>query len=243
MGRALILSSLALLLALPGRAAATEPRPQPQPATAAQPDDALHEPRSEPEPAAAPAGDRTERPWLQRWTPERTMLELGVHAGLLIPSRRVELFEADFGLRDQGYRPFAPVAPDLGLRLGHYPLRWFGIESEGGIMPTHAEPRGRALLWTVRGSLVAQLGLSSVTPFVLVGGGLLGVSSEREVVGNDVDAALHVGTGVKVYVSRFTALRLDVRDVISARRGYKEGVSNNPEILLGMIVTLGRATP
>ena len=60
-------------------------------------------------------------------------------------------------------------------------------------MPTRTETReDNALLWTARAALVGQLGLWAVTPFVLVGGGLLGVSSHRNVVGDDVDVAAHV---------------------------------------------------
>ena len=35
---------------------------------------------------------------------------------MLLPSRRIELFEADFDLPDQGYKPLAPAIPDFGLR-------------------------------------------------------------------------------------------------------------------------------
>ncbi|MCX4246658.1 porin family protein [Paraliomyxa miuraensis] len=229
MERALHLAAIAVLLGLPCSAAAAEPI-----ADEAAPDE-----------SSQSTGDRTDRPWIVRWTPESNQIEAGIYGGVLLPSRRVELFEADFGLADQGYRPFARVAPDLGLRAGYFPSRWFGVEAEGGVMPTHAEPRGRAVLWTARGSVVGQLGRRdgwSVTPFGSIGGGLLGVRSSREVVGNDVDAAMHLGAGVKIYFNRFTALRLDVRDLITARQGYKDGLSHNAEILLGMTVTLGRAS-
>lgn len=193
------------------------------------------------DPAPLPPGDRSDRPWARRWAPERgRMLEVGLFGGVLLPSPRVELFEADVALIDQGHRPLSPAAPDLGVRVGYYSGRWIGVEGEAAIMPARVEPSGRALLWTTRGSVVGQLGLWTVTPFVLVGGGMLGVSSPRRVVGRDVDAAAHVGGGVKIYVSRYTALRLDVRDVITARVGYKAGLSHNPEILLAMTVTLGR---
>ena len=107
-------------------------------------------------------------------------------------------------------------------------------------MPTRTEDGHGALLFAARGGVVAQLALWSVTPFVLVGGGLLGVTSDRSSVGNDVDVAMHVGGGVKVYLGRFTHVRLDIRDVVSARRGYEAGLSNSPEILLGFGTTIGR---
>lgn len=256
MERALLIVSAALLLGLPSSfVAAAEPDASPDPAPASEAEarpepeaEARPEPETSPPPEANEAppvpGDRTDRPWLRRWGPERGMAELGLYGGVLLTSRRAELFEATFDLPDQGYRPLAPAAPDFGVRVGYFSVPWFGVEAEAGLMPTRAEPRGRALLGTLRGSLVGQLATRrsswSVTPFVLMGGGVLGVSSEREVVGDDVDASFHVGGGVKVFVHRYAALRLDVRDVIGARRGYKEGISHSPEILLGMTVTLGR---
>ncbi len=180
-------------------------------------------------------------PWLKRWAPERNMGEVGIYGGVLLPSRRIELFEADFGLPDQGYKPLARVLPDLGLRLGYFPLPLFGVEVEGGILPGRTEAGDGALLWTGRGHLVGQLGWWSVTPFVLAGGGLLGVSSDRTSLGDDVDASMHFGGGVKIYLNRLLQIRLDVRDIIAARRGYNAGVVHNPEILLGLSMTLGRS--
>ncbi len=226
MPRALLTTTAVLLL---GSAPALAAEPKAQIAT----DGAEAEPR-------AKLSARKDRPWIRRWAPESNTAELGLYGGVLLPSRRVELFEADLTLPDQGYRPFAPVAPDFGLRLGYFPVRWFGVEGEGGAMPAQTEASGSALLWTARAALVGQLGLWTVTPFVLVGGGIIGVSSDRSVVGNDVDVALHVGGGAKLHLSRNTHLRLDVRDVVTARRGYNAGVSNSPEILLGVGVTLGR---
>ena len=187
-----------------------------------------------------PPGKRKDQPWIRRWTPERNQGELGLYGGVLLPSRRVELFQADPTLADQGYQPFAAVAPDVGLRLGYFPIRFFGIEGEGGVMPARVDAGDSALLWTARGHLVAQLGISSITPFLVAGAGLLGVSSDRSVVGNDVDASAHFGVGVKFYLSRYTVLRLDLRDIIAARRGRDAGIVHNPEILLGLSFTLGR---
>ncbi len=188
----------------------------------------------------AKPGKRKDTPWIRRWAPERNMGELGVYGGVLLPSRRIELFEADTSLVDQGYKPLASLVPDFGLRLGYFPIRFFGVEAEGGVLPGQTEAGDSALLWTARGHLVAQLGLWSVTPFITAGAGLLGVSSDRTSVGNDVDAAAHLGGGVKFYLSRYTMLRLDVRDIIAARRGRDAGVVHSAEILLGLSITLGR---
>src|SRR5690606_40277991 len=39
---------------------------------------------------------------------------------------------------------------------------------------------------------------------------------------------------------RWIQLRLDIRDVVSNRRGVGEGLASSPEILLGLSITLGR---
>ncbi len=176
---------------------------------------------------------RRDRKWIHRWAPERHMVELGVFGGILVPARDLELFEPDPTLPRQGFRPFARVAPEIGGRVGYFPIRHFGIEIEGAGMPTTAGGE-RANVWTARGHFVGQLGMWSVTPFVVVGAGALGVASPRGAVGSDVDASLHLGLGAKFYINRYLMLRLDVRDVITARRGVAEGATNSIEALLGL---------
>jgi OOP family OmpA-OmpF porin len=191
-------------------------------------------------PARAKKDKRKDVPWAKRWAPERNMGEIGVYGGILVPSRSLELFEADIDLPDQGFKRYERVAGDLGLRLGYYPIRHFGLEAEGGAMLAKTAADQRATMWTVRGHAVAQLGLSSITPFLLVGVGALGVSSDRAAVGSEVDIAMHFGGGLKFFLSRYVALRLDVRDIVTAKRGTNEGVTSNLEVLGGLSITLGR---
>jgi outer membrane protein OmpA-like peptidoglycan-associated protein len=185
-------------------------------------------------------GDRADEKWIKRWAPERNMGEVGLFGGVLIPSRRLELFEADVSRPDQGFKEFKRVAPSVGLRLGYYPLRFFGVEGEAGVMPTRTEDDRAATLWGMRLHFVGQLGLWSVTPFVLVGGGMLNVGSDPAAVGSDIDASVHFGGGVKFYLTRHTMLRLDIRDHVTAGQGVDDGVIHSPEALLGFSVTLGR---
>jgi len=185
---------------------------------------------------------RKDRPWIKRWAPERNMIELGVFAGVFIPSTALELFEADLEAPRQGFKRYNRYAPEVGGRLGFYPSRFFGFEAEGAGMFGKTEGE-RATMWTVRGHLVGQVGLWNITPFVLIGPGALGVTSDRAAVGSDVDLALHFGGGVKIFLHRYVALRIDVRDVVNAKRGVKTGVSHSPEILGGITFTFGRKDP
>jgi OmpA-OmpF porin, OOP family len=183
---------------------------------------------------------RTQLPWILRWAPERNMGELGGFTGVLAPSSSLELFAPREDRPDEGFQSFWRVTPTFGTRAGFYPSRFFGFEAEGGIAPTRTQAGDFALLWNLRGQLVAQIGLWSVTPFFTAGGGAIAVASRPDSVGNDVDWSVHFGGGAKFFLSRYVALRLDVRDVLSNRAGYG-GVSNSIEALVGVSITLGRA--
>jgi outer membrane protein OmpA-like peptidoglycan-associated protein len=190
----------------------------------------------------AEARRRLDRPWIKRWAPERRMGEFGIFGGAFFPSPNHELFRPDPALPDQGFRPLARVAPDLGVRVGYYPLSFLGLEFEGAVMPAWVPSvEDTAFVYSVRGHLLLQLPFWSVTPFVLVGGGGLGVASDPGVLGNDIDPMVHFGGGLKFYLSRYVALRIEVRDIISHQRGVIEYLeSHNPEVLLGLSITPGR---
>lgn len=202
------------------------------------------------------ASQRKDQKWIKRWAPETEakkkyggkskfklmMTEVGVYGGVLLLPETHELFQADLDLPDQGYKPLRNLNPDLGARVGFYPLTFLGVEVEGGAMPSKLSAEsGNPLLWTVRGHVVAQLPKWSVTPFVLVGAGAWGVSSPRAALGNDVDPALHFGGGVKIYINRWVMLRLDLRDIVSNQQTVDAAFkSHNLEALLGLSITLGR---
>jgi outer membrane protein OmpA-like peptidoglycan-associated protein len=92
----------------------------------------------------------------------------------------------------------------------------------------------------VRGHLIGQLGLWSITPFILAGTGVQGISSSAapQGLGSEQDVAIHFGGGVKFFINRWVMLRLDVRDVVHNRRGVGEGLASSPEVLLGISITL-----
>jgi len=186
-------------------------------------------------------GEGEEQRWIDKHAPEPMMLELGVWGGVLFPSPQLELFEADQDLPDQGRKQYGLLAPDVGVRLGFYPLRHFGIEAEGGAMPASLrDSGGKPVIWAGRGHLVGQIGLWRLTPFIVAGAGAMGVASPRSVVGSEADIAVHFGAGLKFFVNHWIMLRLDVRDNLTNRVGVGEGVTHSPEILLGLSVTLGR---
>ena len=184
-----------------------------------------------------PKGQR----WIDRYPPEPMMLELGVWGGVLFPSPNLELFQADNSLAEQGRKQYNLVAPDVGLRIGFYPLRHFGVEAEAGVMPASLrDGSGNPLIWTGRGHLVGQIGLWRLTPFIVAGAGAMGVASPRSAVGSESDVAIHFGGGLKFFINYWLMLRLDIRDNLTNRAGVGEGVTHSPEVLLGLSVTLLR---
>jgi outer membrane protein OmpA-like peptidoglycan-associated protein len=194
------------------------------------------------------ASESREDKWIYRWAPVRHMVEVGVYGGVFLPSKRHELFDADLDLPQQGFKPFRRAAPDFGLRVAYFPLRVFGVELEGGAMPTRtAEDERRATVWTFRGHFIAQLPWWSITPFALAGIGALGVASDREAVGNDVDMSVHFGLGAKAYLNKWLAVRLDGRNILHSKQGVgtagtRESVTVSWEVLLGLSATFGRTS-
>jgi OOP family OmpA-OmpF porin len=183
----------------------------------------------------ASSSSRRSDKWIYRWAPERNMFELGLWFGLLIPNEEHEWYDP----RNAAHNPYGPVAFDTGIRFAYFPLRFLGGEFEAGLMPTSANSE-RALLYTARGHLIGQLPWWSVTPFLVVGGGGMGVTADDAGVGKDIDASFHWGPGLKIFINRWIALRLDFRHLIGARQGAKNGVASHGEVLLGISVTFGR---
>lgn len=182
-------------------------------------------------------GDR----WIDRFAPEAGMIEVGVWGGLMFPSPNLELFEADLALPNQGRKQYGLLAPDVGVRAGYYPIRHFGVELEGGVMPASLrDGSGNPTIWAARGHLVGQIGLWRLTPFIVAGTGAMGVASPRSAVGSEADIAIHFGGGLKFFVNYWLMLRLDVRDNLTNKFGVGEGVTHTPEVLLGISITLNR---
>ncbi len=177
-------------------------------------------------------GDESGKPFMKQYMPERNMLEVGIFGGILLPSKQHELYDPN-----TSWQRYKGLAPDIGLRVAYFPLSFLGVEAEGAVMPTKSVDDASAILFGFRGHVIAQFP-RRITPFVLGGIGALGTSSDS--LGSDMDLAMHFGGGVKFYINRFLALRLDVRDNVSAAVSVDNGRTNHIEILLGLSATLGR---
>lgn len=182
--------------------------------------------------ASAPAAE--DGGYMTRYRPEPHLVEIGMFVGAMFPSDEHNLHDEDLP-----HMPYDTAAFELGARLGYFPFPYVGVEAEGAVMPTDTEDGTAAGLFAVRGHLIGQVPFWSITPFVLVGGGMLGTNSGR--LGNDMDPAIHFGAGVKVPVDDVMSVRLDLRDTMSQKNVPDDGVqTHHPEVLLGLTFTLGR---
>lgn len=178
-------------------------------------------------------GAADESRWIRRVRPRNHDLFLGVFAGAFLPNGEIELGEVD-----KVTGSYDSVAPEFGIRMGYYPLRHFGMEGELAGMPARYQDQA-AFVYSARLQGVIQPGFWRVTPFAVLGGGVLGVRSGDDAVGDETDAALHVGGGVKMLLTDRMQLRLDVRDVISPRTTDSLVPVHSPEALLTFAVRFG----
>lgn len=164
--------------------------------------------------------------------------ELGLFLGAMFPSSRHNLEDAATERGDKRHRAFRGVAPDIGGRIGYYPVRYLGLEFEGAYMPTEDEDGKGAMLWALRGHAVGQVPFGPVTPFLLVGGGRLGVNSDS--MGKDSDPAIHFGVGVKLPITQVVGLRFDFRDDLTQKDDSSDGTqTHHREFLLGATFSFG----
>ena len=183
--------------------------------------------------AAAPVSDE---PYEAGYPPENNLLELGIFAGALFPSKHHNLRDESLPHRD------FKGGPEIGARIGYYPLSFLGFEAEaaGSLNKAKGNPEGRGGLYGLRGHLVLQAPLPYVVPFAVGGYGRLGAISD--VMGKDSDEAWHFGIGAKVPLTHLLSLRLDGRDNLIAKRGATGSEqSHNFEVTLGLTAVIERS--
>ncbi|GEM_PF-2821862 len=185
------------------------------------------------------ASGRMSGKWLDRGEPNApapmgNTVELGIYGGVLLPSKNHELYEEATVVQHR----FKPAAFITGLRIGYMPLRFLGVEMEQGFAPSKSETGEDAPIFHMRWHLLAQLPYR-FAPFVLAGGGLLGVVSRDRLLGTDVDGAFHWGLGVKAYALPWLNVRLDARHLVGPRVG-DGGAASHFEILVGLGFVIGR---
>lgn len=192
-----------------------------------------------PEHAATPRGRRGPKlpAWMRRHAPTDGSIELAIIVGVYVPSKAHELYDGR-----AGFRRFAPASAAVGLRIDYFALSWVGFELEGVAMPTRARGGGRALVSGFRGGLALRPPWR-LTPVLSGGVGVLAVTSQERVVGDDYDPSFHLGGGLQYFATRHLALRIDARDNITNRRAVGGRPTHHPEVLLAITGRFGPRAP
>lgn len=179
-----------------------------------------------------------ERPYLQRFLPEPNLWEVGLFLGALFPA-----YEHNLKQPDLPREAYSGAAFTLGGRVAYFPLPYLGVEVEGfaGSGSTR-DTDSTATFYALRGQVIGQLPLWSVVPFVTLGGGVLGATSES--LGHDGDPSLLFGLGAKAPINHFVSVRLDLKDNLAQRGNADQGsLTHHFEMQLGATFTFERTPP
>jgi outer membrane protein OmpA-like peptidoglycan-associated protein len=164
--------------------------------------------------------------------------ELNLLGGAFIASKQHELYDSRRGTQV----PLKTLGLDLNLGLALFPVQYVGVGVEAGFVPIRTELDKSAFVFAFRAHGILQLPWI-VTPFLLVGGGAIGVGSTRDALGSDFDRALHWGVGIKTNIVDRVAFRLEGRHIVSAKAGPQNGNTNHFEALAGISISLWRSEP
>lgn len=180
----------------------------------------------------AEAAEERKKPWMQRWTPENNEVDVGMYLGLFVVGRNHGLYNPSLGSQPRLYR----AAFDLGFRATYFPLKYVGAGFEGGFAPTRSpELAERATVGAFRVHVMGQLPYR-VTPTLVIGGGLLNMTSPDPRL-RATDGAFHWGAGVKLHINKWLAIRLDGRHMVTGN-GNNGRAASHGEITVGLDVTL-----
>ncbi len=136
--------------------------------------------------------------------------EAGVYMGGFISNYFHQFY--DTMLYPNGGRPeLETLSPELGARFAYFFTDYIGVEGEGELILTSTKGSGdSAQIYGLGAQVVAQYP-GRVTPFIAAGIDLMHISSDMSVLGSDTDFPIHIGGGVRVFVTPSVALRADAR--------------------------------
>ncbi len=189
---------------------------------------------------AVPDPTQRDKPWIRRFAPQRNMAEVGIYGGVFFASENHDFYDPNAPLNTTPQKPLWRASADIGLRVAFYPVEYLGLELEGNVIPARVRTVNDdfALLYGFRAHPVLQLPWYRITPFVLGGFGAMGVRSNVFVLGNDVDPVAHYGGGVKMFLNRWLAVRVEARHLMGAQAALQNDVTHHVEVHGGLSVTL-----
>ena len=179
-----------------------------------------------------------------------TPIEIGVYGGGFISNYYHQFYQLDLypggpGQPDQR-EELQKLSPMGGVRFAYFFTPWLGAEAEVDVIASETKmTHGSAQIWGGRAQLMFQVPVADhVLPYIAIGDGFDHVSSDPSVLGNDTDWPVHLGAGVRVFVTQAIALRLDGRFLRapSQQAPYTLNASLG-EFMFGLSFRPGRAAP
>lgn len=162
--------------------------------------------------------------------PRPHAFELGVAGGAFVSPRAEALTQ----------RPTASAMQDAGIdflfRLSYSPLRFLGVEAEAGHIAMDVNTASETGMYALRGHVIGQLPMR-LSPFVVAGAGVLGLTTKNEEMGGKMGPAFHYGAGLKFFATEDVTARLDARHTVS----FADGAAHHLEVLAGVSFTLAAA--
>ncbi|MBL4684245.1 MAG: OmpA family protein [Nannocystaceae bacterium] len=143
--------------------------------------------------------------------PTNHTLEVGMHIGGFIVAKNHGLFDAGVAPQPDIRRMNA----DIGWRLLYLPIPYVGVGLEATVMPTRSPSEDvGATMYSIRGYVAGQAPWR-ITPTFIMGGGLLGINSDNELL-NSGDGVFYYGPGGKFYINDWVAVRIEGRHLVSS---------------------------
>ena len=181
-----------------------------------------------------PRKKREKKPFdIEDYVPENHTLELGFHFGGFFLGKNHSLFDGFFGPQPEVDRS----TTNFGFRLTYLPIPWVGAAFESTLMPTRSDMLdARALMWTVRGHVTAQIPYR-ITPTFVMGGGFVRMQSSQDEALNGSDTLFYYGPGGKFYINDWVAVRLEARHIVMPNGDDSRRVQNG-ELFVGIDLLL-----
>jgi len=136
-------------------------------------------------------------------------LEAGIYTGGFISNYFHQFYDIDVQPNRQ---ELERVNPELGVRVAYFLSQLVGVEAEvAWVRATTKQTGDGASILSARAQAIFQHRIDRFAPFGSAGLGVWHVSSEDDVLGSDTDMLLHVGGGVRFFVTPSIALRAEAR--------------------------------
>jgi outer membrane protein OmpA-like peptidoglycan-associated protein/opacity protein-like surface antigen len=217
-------------------ASAQAPAPAPAPAADTSASGSLSVSSSDGMSASGDASAEGEKPD-SAYEPHDMEWNVGAAFTLMFPA-------SDHNLRHEDERPQEyGLAPGIAVRMAFFPIRYAGLELEGGWWHTSTKDDSSAALFAGRAHAFLQFPIGRIVPFAVVGLGALGAGSNP--MGTDTDPAFHFGLGAKYALTEALSVRLDLRDTMAQRAQTAEDpaaeqgdLTHFPEVMLGVSLAL-----